>query len=66
MRLLTASEVAEQLQVPRSWLYSAARSGAFPSVRVGRYVRFDSRDVTAWIEAHRPGNTTDDSATTGG
>lgn len=53
MRLLTASEVAEQLQVPRSWLYSAARSGTFPCVKVGRYTRFDARDVEAWVDSQR-------------
>lgn len=47
--LMTADEVAERLQVPRSWVYRAAREGDLPSVRCGRYRRFDERDVDRWI-----------------
>ncbi|WP_369075899.1 helix-turn-helix domain-containing protein [Nocardioides renjunii] len=50
-RLLTAMEVAEQLSVPESWLYGAARRGVFPAVKVGRYVRFRQEDVTEWIRS---------------
>lgn len=50
-KLLTASEVAEQLSVPESWLYGAARAGTFPAVKVGRYVRFRQEDVTDWIRS---------------
>jgi excisionase family DNA binding protein len=52
-RLLTAEEVAQQLQVPTGWVYSQARAGRFPNVRAGRYVRFDQRDVDAWIDQQR-------------
>jgi excisionase family DNA binding protein len=51
-RLLTADEVAERLQLPRSWVYAAARRGDLPSVQAGRYRRFDWADVEIWIE-HR-------------
>ena len=47
--LLTADEVAERLKVPRSWVYRAAREGGLPSVRCGRYRRFDDSDVESWI-----------------
>ena len=47
--LLTADEVAGRLRVPRSWVYRAARSGDLPSVRCGRYRRFDEVDVDRWI-----------------
>lgn len=56
MRLLTAEEVAQQLQVPTSWVYGQARAGRFPHVKAGRYVRFDQRDVDAWIERQRNSN----------
>jgi len=49
-RLLDAKEIAERLGVPESWVRESARSGAMPSVRLGRYVRFDLRDVEAWLE----------------
>ncbi|MFN8150802.1 MAG: helix-turn-helix domain-containing protein [Solirubrobacterales bacterium] len=52
-RLLTAEEVAALLQVPRTWVYRAAREGDLPSIICGRYRRFDETDVERWIEAHR-------------
>ena len=52
-RLLTAEEVAELLSVPRTWVYRAAREGALPSVRCGRYRRFDESDVDRWINEQK-------------
>jgi excisionase family DNA binding protein len=52
-RLLTADQVAEQLQVPKTWVYRAARGGSLPSVPCGRYVRFHPDDLAKWIEAQR-------------
>jgi excisionase family DNA binding protein len=46
-RLLDAGEVADRLNVPKSWVLESARSGALPCVRLGRYVRFDRGDVEA-------------------
>lgn len=51
--LRTADEVAARLQVPKSWVYRAARQGELPSVRCGRYRRFDDRDVDRWIDRCR-------------
>lgn len=53
--LLTADDVADRLQVPTSWVYRAAREGDLPSVRCGRYRRFDEGDVDRWI-ARRKGS----------
>lgn len=50
-RLLDASEVAELLNVPKSWVLESARSGAIPCLRLGRYVRFDEGDVRAWLDS---------------
>jgi excisionase family DNA binding protein len=47
-RLLDATEVADLLSVPKTWV---ARSGALTCVRLGRYVRFDRGDVEAWLAA---------------
>lgn len=52
-RLLTADEVAMLLQVPRTWVYRAAREGDLPSIQCGRYRRFESTEVMRWIELHR-------------
>lgn len=51
--LMTADEVAKRLRVPRSWVYLAAREGDMPSVRCGRYRRFDGRDVDDWISEQK-------------
>jgi excisionase family DNA binding protein len=51
--LRTADEVAERRRVPKTWVYRAAREGHLPSVRCGRYRRFDDRDVDRWIDGQR-------------
>jgi len=49
--LLTASDVAEILRVPRSLVYALARRGDLPTVSVGdRYVRFRDEALRWWIE----------------
>lgn len=45
---LTPAELADALRVPRSWVYSAVRTGRIPVMRVGRYLRFN---LGAVIEA---------------
>ncbi len=57
MRLLTAEEVADQLQVPQTWVYRAAREGLLPSVACGRYVRFHPSDLEAWVRKQRESST---------
>jgi excisionase family DNA binding protein len=56
--LLTVSEVAELLQVPVSWVYGRTRKRApdrIPGYRLGKYWRFNERDVLAWVERQRAG-----------
>ena len=50
-RLLTASEVAELLAVPESWVREHTRHGSMPRVQLGRYVRYRREAVLAWIDA---------------
>jgi excisionase family DNA binding protein len=54
-RLRDAGYVARRLDVPRSWVYAAARRGALPSVLCGRYRRFDEAEIERWIEGRRDG-----------
>jgi excisionase family DNA binding protein len=54
-RLLAATEVAELLCVPVSWVREHTRSGAIPHVPLGRYVRYDRGDVLAWLEELKAG-----------
>jgi excisionase family DNA binding protein len=56
-KVLKVEEAAAMLQVPPSWIYAAAKRGAFPCVRVGRYVRIRPKDVEEWI---RTGGQADD------
>ena len=47
--LVTADEIAVMLCVGKSWVYSEARAGRMPSVRLGRYVRFRPDRVRQWL-----------------
>jgi len=56
--LLTVEEVAELLQVPVSWVYERTRRrnlDRIPGFRLGKYWRFRSEDVLAWIERQQAG-----------
>ncbi len=43
--LLTPEALAEKLKVPLSWVYEQSRQGNIPTHRMGRYIRFDLREV---------------------
>ena len=47
--LLTASEVAELLGVPKSWVYEQSRTGRIPTVALGRYRRYRREAIEAWL-----------------
>lgn len=55
-KLLTASEVAEWLGVPKGWVYAMSRTGDLPTVRLGRYCRFRRSSVDEWIERQESNN----------
>ncbi len=46
--LLDASEVAQILRVPRSWVYSHLNE--LPTIRLGRYVRFRRCEIERFLE----------------
>lgn len=46
---LTATEVAEILNVSRGLIYRLAASGRLPYLRVGGAIRFDPEAVIAWL-----------------
>lgn len=48
--LLTASEVAELLGVPVSWVYEQSRRGRIPTVALGRYRRYRREAIEGWVE----------------
>jgi excisionase family DNA binding protein len=47
--LLTASEVAQLLAVPTSWVYAQSRAGRIPTVTCGRYRRYRRSAIEALI-----------------
>lgn len=52
-KLLTVDELAERLQVKKSWVYSKSRESgpdAIPMVKVGKYNRFLYPDVLKWLK----------------
>jgi excisionase family DNA binding protein len=56
--LMTATETARFLKVPVTWVYEHVRPGAedrLPVVKIGKYLRFDRRDLQAYIDAKRTG-----------
>lgn len=56
--LLTVADAAHFLNVTVSWVYEHARDDApdrLPALRLGKYLRFDRRDLHAYIDAKREG-----------
>jgi predicted DNA-binding transcriptional regulator AlpA len=53
--LLTVEDVATLLRVPKSWVYERTRSRSkpradcLPSIKLGKYVRFDARAVRSFL-----------------
>jgi excisionase family DNA binding protein len=48
-KLLTAEEVADRLDVGVKWVWAQARAGLIPHVKLGRYKRFRSEAIDAWL-----------------
>ena len=48
----STAEAAELLNVPETWLATAAREGRIPVIRVGHYVRFKLADLEKFIETN--------------
>lgn len=54
--LLTVQDAARFLNVTASWIYEHVRDGAedrLPVVKLGKYLRFDQRDLREYIDAKR-------------
>jgi excisionase family DNA binding protein len=56
--LLTPQDAARFLKVSVSWVYEHVRPEArdrLPAVKLGKYLRFDIRDLRAYVDAKRAG-----------
>jgi excisionase family DNA binding protein len=54
--LLTVHEAAQFLRVSISWIYEHVRPRAgdrLPVLKIGKYLRFDRRDLLAYIDSKR-------------
>lgn len=49
-RLLTAEQLAERWQVPKSHIYRLTREGKVPAVKLGRYYRYRIEAIEAFEE----------------
>ncbi len=52
LQILTLSEVAQRLKVSERWVYEKSRrrcQNPLPAIRIGRYLRFDWQEVSAWL-----------------
>jgi excisionase family DNA binding protein len=52
--LLNVDEIARELNVPISWIYSRTRikgREGIPHLKLGKYVRFERKRVVEWLEA---------------
>lgn len=49
--ILTVSEVARFLRVPKSTVYKLARLGELPASKIGKHWRFLRRDIHDWMHS---------------
>jgi predicted DNA-binding transcriptional regulator AlpA len=58
-KLLKPHELANELSVPLSWVYSRSRQkgpDTIPMVKCGRYCRFSLSAVLEWLKEKNPQN----------
>ena len=51
--LLTVAEAAKALAISPRTLWTLTKRGDIQSVKIGRAVRYDPRDLHAWIDARK-------------
>ena len=51
--LLKPDEAAAALGISPRLLWTLTKDGKIPCLRLGRAVRYDPRDLRAWIEQHK-------------
>ncbi len=55
-KLLTAEQVGEMYQVPKSWVYGRTRKRGverLPHLKLGKYLRFEEGPVREFLERQR-------------
>jgi excisionase family DNA binding protein len=51
--LISLNELQEILGIGRTKAYGLVASGELPTVRIGRIIRVDMRDLTDWLERQK-------------
>jgi excisionase family DNA binding protein len=51
-QVLTLTEVASLLRVPKSTVYKLAQNAKLPGFKVGKHWRFLLRDIEEWLKNH--------------
>ena len=54
--VLTLTEVAAFLKVPKSTVYKLAQQGQVPAFKVGKHWRFLGSDMETWLKNHGGAN----------
>jgi len=54
--LLNVREVADFLRVNATTIYTWARQGQLPAIKVGRSWRFRQSDLETWLDENRQGS----------
>lgn len=53
--LMTVDEVAKRLQMDRNYIYTLAKRGRIPSMKIGKYRRFVPAQIDTWMNSGGPG-----------
>ena len=48
--LITVQEMAKYLKVEESTIYTWAKDGKLPGIKIGRFWRFKKEDINKWLE----------------
>lgn len=51
--LVNTNEAARMLSIAPRTLWGLTAAGEIPAVRIGRAVRYDPRDLRAWLDAKK-------------
>jgi len=55
--LIGVHQAAKKLDVHPSWIYRWSREGKLPSVRIGKYLKFDPAKLEIWIRKREDAST---------
>jgi len=58
--LIGVEEISKLLGVPRSWIYQRTRTNQIPCHRIGKYIKFDIREIESWLASNRAEETNTD------